>query len=168
MQRVSKAAWQGIEQQLGLGAADFITARVYADEQTLALCAVCATTLNLEPSDFFEEFGEFWVGFAASGPYRGVMKATGSSLPEFITNLDRMHGTIRAAMPDAQTPLFELVEHADDSLLVRYRSPRQGLEPLVKGLLLGLIGFFGDKGTVDQLPSQPGHTDFRISMAGAI
>lgn len=165
-QRVSAKAWLDIEQQLGLGAADFITARVYADEQTIALASACATKLDLDLSEFFEQFGEFWVGFAVAGPYRGVMQATGRTLPEFLANLDNMHVTVRSAMPDAQTPFFDLVEQNDDQLLVRYRSDRQGLEPLVKGLLVGLIAYFGLTGTVTPFTGPDGDSLFRLQLVG--
>lgn len=163
--KLGESAWTELERKLGLGAADYITARVYADEQTIAMCSACADALGQDLPDFFVDFGRYWISFAVSGPYRGVMHSTGATLPEFLTNLDRMHTTIRMAMPEAQTPLFALLERHDDSLLVEYRSPRAGLEPLVLGLLTGLLDHFDEQGTVIRVDGE-GSRLFRI-MLGA-
>lgn len=165
-QRLSPAAWQTIEQKLGLGAADFITARVYPDEQTIDLFSACADAFSIEINDFFEQFGIYWVGFAMTGPYRGVMQTTGNNLPEFIANLDRMHGTVRAAMPDARTPLFDVLDVQDDTLVVRYRSTREGLTPLVKGLLIGLLDHFRLSGSILPMASPEGDQLFHIQLTG--
>lgn len=161
--KLGAPAWAELERKLGLGAADYITARVYADEQTIGMCSACAEALGQDLSDFFVEFGAYWIGFAVSGPYRGVMQSTGSTLPEFLANLDRMHNTIRMAMPEAQTPLFALRENGGNSLLVEYGSPREGLEPLVLGLLIGLLDHFGEQGSVTRLDGAQSRL-FRIQL----
>jgi hypothetical protein len=163
--KLGASAWTELERKLGLGAADYITARVYDDEQTIAMCAAGAEALGQELPDFFFEFGAYWVQFAVSGPYRGIMQSTGATLPEFLANLDRMHNTIRAAMPQAQTPLFALLDHSGDSLLVEYRSPREGLEPLVSGLLTGLLDYFGETGTVTRLDGDKSRI-FHVQLGG--
>jgi hypothetical protein len=161
--RLGPSQWAELERKLGLGAADYITARVYDDELTIGICRACADALGQDFSDFLFEFGAYWIHFAASGPYRGVMQSTGESLPEFLMNLDRMHNTVRLAMPEARTPLFELLDSHGDSLLVEYSSPREGLEPLVAGLLSGLLGFFGEQGSVTRLDGDNGRL-FRIQL----
>ncbi|WP_281356144.1 heme NO-binding domain-containing protein [Sphingomonas lacunae] len=161
--RLGSAGWAELERGLGLGAADYITARVYADDQTIGICSACADALGQPLPDFFFDFGVYWVEFAASGPYRGVMQSTGTTLAEMLANLDRMHNTIRQAMPQAQTPLFALVEDRGDSLIIDYRSPREGLEPLVSGLLTGLLDYFGEQGSVTRLQEHDGRR-FHIQL----
>lgn len=70
-------------------------------------------------------------------------------------------------MPNARAPSFTVTQVQENTLILQYRSQRQGLEPLIKGLLLGLLNRFQLYGEVQQIRGENNASDdvvqFRIS-----
>lgn len=156
------AAWHAIERELDVGPADMISAMVYPDERTIALLGAAAARLGLPLEECLRRFGQHWVRFAAAGPYAGIMDFVSHDLAGFIANLDRMHQAVRAAMPGALVPSFTLLAQEPGRLRVGYRSTRQGLEPLVVGLLEGLLDRFGMAGRVERLGQGKAGAEFAV------
>ncbi|MDE2621030.1 MAG: heme NO-binding domain-containing protein [Sphingomonadales bacterium] len=142
--------WDALERDLAIGPADMISAMVYPDDLTVELFQAAAARLGLSLEACLRRFGRHWVRFAAEGPYAGIMDFVSQDLAGFIANLDRMHQAVRAAMPGARVPSFTLLAQEPACLRVGYRSSRQGLEPLVVGLLEGLLDRFGLTGRVER------------------
>ena len=88
------------------------------------------------------------------GAYGSIINFTGSDLVTLLRNLDRMHHTVRITLPAAIVPSFVVIEETAEAICVEYRSEREGLEPMVEGLLEGLIDRFGLK--ADVMPVNPG------------
>lgn len=66
------------------------------------------------------------------------MRSAGSTLPEFLRNLDQLHTRVQLSFPYLSPPSFAVqAEHAD-GLELQYYSSRPGLASLVVGLLRGL------------------------------
>ena len=143
-------------ERCGLGDEHFISSEIYDDETTLSLVAALSEESGLPTDELLTAFGQYWIKFATQSSYRQVMAMTGSSLDEFLANLDRMHAGIESAMPGARMPSFELVGNTGDSIDVIYRSSRAGLEPFVKGLMMGVLTYFGEKGDVELSPAEDG------------
>lgn len=157
-------AWREVQHAAGTGPAELISAEVYPDATTLALVASAAQRLGLDTASFLRAFGRYWVRFAERGSFGAIMAFVGSDLPGFITNLDRMHRSVRVAMPEAILPAFELLEHDATGLRLAYRSRRDGLEPFVIGLLEGLVARFGQAGQVALEGHDGGAALFRITL----
>ncbi len=160
-----QAEWDAIEQTAGIGPSELISATVYDDETTIRIVSVAAQRLNRSVADCLEDFGLYWVSFTESGPYGSIMDFTGRDLVSFIANLDRMHMAVVTAMPQARVPSFSVVEAGPEGLTVHYRSERDGLEPLVRGLLRGLLQRFDIAGEVTQMASHSNAVAFRITYA---
>ncbi len=90
----------------------------------------------------------------------------GPTLPEFLGNLDAMHARIVLSMPDLRPPSF-LCEPLDDGrLTLQYWSERDGLAPMVLGLLAGLGELLEVQMTVTQTAfkaSGSAHDEFLIA-----
>jgi hypothetical protein len=56
-----------------------------------------------------------------------------------------MHGHMGAMMPKLNPPRFRVEDTASDQIIVHYYSHREGLAPMVIGLLDGLARRFGDQ-----------------------
>lgn len=162
--RVGAQSWQRVEDKLSLDASHFISARVYDDALTIDILAESAKVLELSFDDLLEQFGVFWIHSTSSGQYKGIMEFTGRTLPEFLTNMDRMHTSVRVAMPNAVTPLFSVISSDESNVIVQYQSERSGLNPLVVGLLKGLLTYFHLTGSVDQIENFDGSPVFRVTF----
>lgn len=160
--QIGDDVWNAIEQKLGIGPTEMVTGLVYDDALTIEIISEAAARLNLAFDDALLEFGRYWIKFAASGSFKSFMDFTGQDLPNFISNLDRMHLAVATAMPRAQLPSFTLVENTSDRLLVEYRSDRTGLEKFVVGLFHGLMDRFGTRGSVNIVRRSEHATVFEI------
>ena len=66
------------------------------------------------------------------------MDLTGSTFTEFLANLDMLHYRINNIMPQLQAPQFATRNETENSVELEYRSHREGLVPMIFGLIKGL------------------------------
>ena len=82
---------------------------------------------------------------------------------EDLDNLDAMHARIGGTMPELVPPSFSREEQEDGSSLLHYYSKREGLAPMVVGLVKGLAKRFGTEVEIECLGEEaPGHQRFLI------
>lgn len=140
--------WGQVLHKCQLDDAHFISGQYYCDEMTFKLIGELASQAGLPVPNLLDAFGQFWIKFVSRSVYGSVIDMTGNNLVSFITNLDRMHDSIRATMPEANLPSFKVAESSDSEIRVLYKSSRDGLESFVKGLLRGLMDKFETSGTI--------------------
>lgn len=156
-------AWQKICERADLDNPSFVAMEAYDDAITYALVGAASEELGLAPEQVLEAFGEFWTAYTIEEGYGDLLTMMGVSLDEFLDNLDSMHARIGSTMPKLQPPSFEREPQPDGSCILHYRSEREGLAPMVRGLIRGLAGRFGISIEVEQLPAtQAGHERFHI------
>ena len=158
-----KESWERICSRAEINDAGFVAMEAYDDAITYALVGAASEELGLDAGTVLESFGEYWTLYTIEEGYGDMLTMMGSSLDEFLDNLDSMHERIRATMPDLVPPSFEREEQADGSSILHYRSERPGLAPMVQGLLHGLAKRFETELQVEYLDApQPGHDRFLI------
>ncbi len=163
--KFGEEAWERICVRAEVVADEGFTAmEAYDDQITYALVGAAAAELELDASVVLESFGEYWTLYTIEEGYGDMLTMMGSTIDEFLDNLDSMHERIRATMPELMPPGFERVAEADGSSILHYRSGRAGLGPMVQGLLVGLAKRFETKLEVEHLTdlSVAGHEQFRI------
>lgn len=148
-EELGEDAWLALEQKLNIGPMDLLTGKVYDDALTLDIISEAAAQLNLSVDQCLVAFGKYWIRYADQGSLASVMNFTGQDLASFITNLDRLHLAVGAAMPDARLPAFSTLCNDPGHIVVEYRSERVGLEPFVMGLLQGLMDRFHARGEIE-------------------
>ena len=81
----------------------------------------------------------------------------------FLGNLDNMHARVELSFPALRPPSFRL-ERTDDGLMLHYMSDREGLAPMVIGLLRGLGTHFNEEIEVAQVKdrAEHGHDVFHL------
>ena len=158
-----EAEWKLLEERAGLTNEHFISAQSYDDDVTFALIGEIVRSLDVEPEVVLERLGRHWLKFADESAYASMLRMAGTDIETFLRNLDRMHASIKATMPSAVMPSFEVLPSSGEGgpLELRYSSPRTGLESFVSGLLAGLLERFGEAGTVSVRP-RPGGAIFEI------
>jgi Haem-NO-binding len=83
-----------------------------------------------------------------------MMDMSGDTLPEFLENLDNLHARVGVSFPKLQPPSFECSDIEEDSLSLHYRSNREGLAPMVFGLVKGLGTRFDTEVDITQTQSR--------------
>lgn len=161
-ERLGQAAWQAIELEQAIGPGELISMTVYDDALTMRLMGALSTAFDLPMTGMLHAFGRHWVDFVYKGAYGSIMHFTGSDLVTLLRNLDRMHHTVRITLPSALVPSFVVIEETPEAICVEYRSEREGLEPMVEGLLEGLIDRFGLN--ADVVPANPGQRPARFMI----
>jgi hypothetical protein len=84
----------------------------------------------------------------------------GTTLPDFLGNLDAMHARITLSMPELRPPSFVCETLPDGTLTVQYWSDRDGLAPMVRGLLIGLGEMFDSPVSVTQSTDRASGADY--------
>lgn len=145
------AAWQRVCARAGVGAEGFVAMCPYDDSMTYALVQAVSEELDLPAAQVLEAFGEYWILFTADEGYGELMASAGADMRSFLANLDDMHGRVEAVFPQMKLPRFRVEPLDDGALRVHYGSERDGLAPMVTGLLRGLARRFGEQRTVRHL-----------------
>ncbi len=141
-------AWRRVCAASGFPGDTFSSMQAYPDSVTFGLVAAASTELGLSAHEVLEQFGAHWVRYTGSAGYGALFDLAGSSVAEVLTNLDALHGRIEHTFPDYRMPHFECVRLDDGDLRLIYRSSRDGLAPMVLGLLRGLGERFGTPVTI--------------------
>lgn len=157
-------AWRTICHSADIKAEDFEELSPYDDALTYRLVGITAETLNTSPEDILKMFGNHWVTFTASQGYGQIMEIFGRDLRTCLRNLNHMHGHMGAMMPDLHPPRFVVEERSSNAITLHYHSARQGLGPLVVGILEGLSAKFNEKIEIAHVPKdrRSDHDEFDI------
>ena len=163
------AAWETICGHAGLEQTTFERMASYDDKITYDLVgAVCLHT-GLTTDQALEQFGTFWVTFAKGSPFGNLLRLAGRSFIERLYGLDDMHDRILVSMPHLAPPSFELELLGANLYHLHYYSKREGLAPMVVGLLHGLAADSGESVRVRQIihkSDTADHDVFEISLVG--
>lgn len=157
--------WEAIKRKAGIDEATFLSMQAYPDKMTYDLVGAASQILDIPAEDILRQFGKHWILFTAKEGYGALLNASGSNLRDFIENLDSMHSRIATTMPELNPPSFECYETTPDQLSVRYFSDRDGLAPMVLGLLEGLGEMFDTPVSVEHqdTKSDKGYDTFNIT-----
>lgn len=139
-----KDLWDRIRRSAGIEHETFEPMTTYPDQMTYALVGAASKELSLPPAEVLRLFGMHWVLYTAKAGYGEIMDMFGPDFRTCLTNLNHMHARMGALMPQLVPPRFDVLEDGPSKLLVTYHSKREGLAPMVQGLLEGLAKKFGE------------------------
>ncbi|MCF8278709.1 MAG: heme NO-binding domain-containing protein [Flavobacteriales bacterium] len=130
--------WTEIKNMAGMEDERFVSLKSYPDKLTYDLVGAASRVLGADANKILEAFGEHWVLYTAEEGYGDMLDFTGSTLVQFLKNLDLLHLRVKNMMPHLQPPKFECIEIAENEIELHYYSEREGFAPMVIGLLNGL------------------------------
>lgn len=157
--------WQRIRSRAEVVEDRFLSMESYPDDLTHRLVLAASQELGLPPTQIMEKFGEYWVHYTGQEGYGEMMALAGDTLPEFLGNLDELHARVGVSFPQLQPPQFDCEAADEQELTLHYHSRRQGLAPMVIGLVQGLGDRFDTEVDVTQTAhreSGADHDIFRI------
>ncbi len=156
LDQLGAEAWRRVLERAGFDDLHFINGEVYSDETTFALIGAIVEESGIAADKLLFEFGRFWIGFVGTSAFANAMAATGDDFVSFVDGLDRLHRSVRTAMPQARMPSFEVLDARVGRVEILYVSERAGLETFVAGLLQGLLEKFGERGAISHAPADDG------------
>ncbi len=154
--------WVKVREQADVEIEQFEGMEPYPDDLTHRLVMAASLELQQSPHALLRAFGEFWVRYTAAEGYGPLMEMAGSSLPEFLHNLDDLHARVGVNFPQLVPPAFDTEEMEEGTMHLHYHSQRQGLAPMVIGLVEGLGDRFETPVEVEQLACRTDGSDHDV------
>lgn len=134
--------WTEVRLKAGVEHEEFLSMQAYDDAVTMGLVGAASQVLDTPADELLKGFGRHWIDFTTKTGYGPLMDVSGETLPEFLSNLDRMHSRIKNSMPALDPPSFACERIDESTLEIGYYSSRTGLVPMVIGLIEGLANKF--------------------------
>lgn len=142
------AGWSQVCAHARVEADGFVAMQAYDDDVTYRLVAAVSARTGLPAQAVLEAFGEYWVLYTAEQGYGALMAAGGASLREFLGNLNELHGRIETVFPHMRLPVFRVEDVGPGEYRLHYASSREGLAPMVIGIVRGLARRYGQRAEV--------------------
>ncbi len=137
-----EGVWRTVVASAQVEDPEFLTLESYPDSVTYAVVAAIALETGDSARTVLEGIGRVFTGYAASRGYADLLLATGGTFPEFVANLDRLHSQVAGTFPNFSPPSFRVTDLQPDALRLHYYSTRDGLAPLIVGLMHGVADRF--------------------------
>lgn len=170
--KLGEQEWIAICQRARVDTTKFLELRSYPDEVTYALVGEVSRTMGVPASEILRGFGQHWVKFTGRAGHRDYFEAypkNREGMLAFLDGLDDMHARMLTAMPHLRPPQIYCEAEGDQGVRVHYISERQGLAPMVTGLLEGLCEYFQVHGQVSYFApdasASRSHDEFVIAFA---
>ncbi len=157
--------WDAIKQRSGVDIDFFLSNEPYDDSITYKLAQAAAEETGLTLAKVLSDFGEWWVVRTSREKYGALLRAGGSSMPEFFRNLPDFHNRIAFIYPKLTPPEFRTSDETNTSIDIHYHSARQGLQDFVHGLLVGIGKLYNQEVFIELLKSRAAgdnHEVFRV------
>ena len=142
-EKFGEGKWMEIKNLSGFEDDFFIGLNPYPDSLTYALVKNASKVLGADASIVMELFGEYWILYTVNEGYGDMIVLAGDTLTEFLNNLNMLHERVNNIMPELIAPQFYTRNENSNSIELEYHSHREGLSPMVIGLLKGLCKRFG-------------------------
>lgn len=156
--------WIDVCARAGVSETQFEGMLTYPDEVTYKLVGAICEKYDMDQKAALETFGCYWVGYSKTTTVGKLLRFGGQELADRLDSLNEMHSRIKISMPHLKPPHFEFEEHEDGSSQLHYSSDREGLEPMVVGLVQGLAKEAGVEVEITQLP-EPAYHGVRASFS---
>lgn len=162
--RFGEDVWDKIQARAGIDVVGFVSMDPYPDDLTYRLVGAASEVLGIPPAAVLEAFGEFWILYTAREGYGELLSMYGSSLGEFLGHLDALHARVGLNFSELRPPTFRCEQAPDGAILLSYFSHREGLAPMMIGLLRGLARNFNTTVEIQHVTTraEAGHDVFRI------
>lgn len=157
--------WNAICEEAQSPTKDFVNMQYYPDSVTYGLVGAASKHLGLPAETILMEFGKYWVQYTAKTGYGPIMDLFGHDFKSCLIGLNNLHARMGLSMPELSPPRFDFKEINVNNYQVEYQSKRAGLEPFVKGLLMGLAAKFGTQVEIE-LKAEDSRRIFAIHVLG--
>jgi len=135
-ERYGEAAWSQMHERAAADD-DYMRMGQYPDEMTYRLVEIATEMLGATAAEVLRTFGDYWIDYAGEA-YGELMALSGDTFIDTVENLDAMHTRVGQMLPHLIPPSFMVTDRSGENFTLHYHSKREGLAPMVVGLLEGL------------------------------
>jgi hypothetical protein len=139
--------WDSLLDAAGLDGA-YTSLGSYPDEHLFQLVGAASSALGAPPDDIVRTLGQGAIPILAER-YPEFFAPHPGTRPFLLTLNEIIHAEVRKLYPDADLPVFDFEEVADDELILGYRSARK-LCSLAEGFIIGTARHYGEDVAIDQ------------------
>ena len=132
---------------------DYDVFKPYDDAITADMLDAAVSSTTVSRDEILLGFGVYFIE-AAFRFYPYLLRAHGQTLGELLCTLNRLHENARTIFLAYDPPSFVVESRGGLGYHIEYTSSRKGLEPLVEGLLVGCVRWFGEDFEVERNGSQ--------------
>ena len=151
--------WHAIKDRAGCDVADqaFVTRTYYRYDTWVDIVEAASEELKMSWDDILESYGHYNIKYHFDNGYAALLKCQGSTLRQWLSNLNAMHDHIQRSFPGDNycPPVFwcEDCDEVEGSILLHYTSKRGNLlVPWVVGIVSEIaVTFFGVEINMDRL-----------------
>jgi hypothetical protein len=142
--------WERIASVAAPGVEQFDKMSPYPDEMTYRILGRASELSGIDGDALLSDFGDFWVSYTNDQGYGPMFEVAGDSLREFLLSLDVLHARVGRSFPKLRPPSFRFDPIDASTMRMHYLSSREGLCPMVFGLIRGLGRRFATDVTVSE------------------
>ncbi len=167
-EQFGEETWDRIVEEAGVEEDTFISLDAYDDAITYALVGAASKVLETPADQLLQAFGTYWTKYVGREGYGPLMAIEDKELGQFLSELNEMHTRIAMSMPALTPPTFAVTEPEPGTYDLSYESTRDGLAPMVIGLVQGIFELKELEGSIDWVEKKDeGHPRdvFRIRAA---
>lgn len=154
--------WEKVKTQAAVEESRFLVLHSYPDDLTHRLVKAASEVLKMSSGEIMQAFGRYWVEYTGKAGYQELMEMAGETLPDFLKNLDELHSRVGIQFPELKPPEFEADQTDDATIELHYQSSREGLAPMVIGLLEGVGEHFHQPVQVTQIQDRQDGADHDV------
>jgi Haem-NO-binding len=153
--------WNELKKRTGGDGEEFVSMNAYPDALTYQMVGHLTGLLSVPADKLLEKIGEYWITHTANQGYGPILDMAGNNLVEFLKNLNTMHRGVANSMPEMVIPIFTVTDEKPRSIVLEYHSRREGLQPMVLGLIKGLGQRFGVTCKISMIDTPPSEHTFQ-------
>lgn len=140
--RAGRCGWDAVRERAGVHHVVFASIRPYPDPMTYDLITATSEVLRWSEGEVLHALGRSWIQFVANEGFGSLLETGGHDFRDFMLHLDSLHPRLGLTLPGLVPPSFVVEEQPEGVLHVHYYSIREGLAPLVVGVLEALGDLF--------------------------
>jgi hypothetical protein len=138
-------AWATIQAVGRIVDEEFQTILDFEDEDPEAVIEAIAWRLEMPVPEVLLAIGRFWIAYSKETMLGKFMQFKGAAIVARLHELEGLSEWIALAAPRLEPPKFRFEEGSGDAHRLHYFSSRHGYQPLLIGLLYGLVEETGER-----------------------
>jgi predicted hydrocarbon binding protein len=163
-QRIENDSWDGLLKAAGYEGSMYLSMGTYPDEELFSLIHSASRLSSVPISELLNDFGQFLAPDLIR-LYQHSIRPEWKAL-DLLENVEStVHRAVRGGDPNAAPPELECTRISPKRVEIRYFSGRK-LCDFARGLILGIIRYYGEDLSVQELTCQKANAPgciFRIS-----